>query len=41
MHSFVANAVTVAYKGGARAIRQFDIEFSGDCLAVVGGEKDG
>lgn len=41
MHQFIAKAVTVAYKGGARAIRQFDISFLGNCLAVVGGEKDG
>lgn len=33
--------VVVAYRGGARALRQFDLDFSGKCLAVVGGEKDG
>lgn len=40
-HTFSAKNVVVAYRGGARALRQFDLDFSGKCLAVVGGEKDG
>lgn len=40
-HTFSAKNVVVSYRGGARALRQFDLDFSGKCLAVVGGEKDG
>lgn len=40
-HSFLAKNVVVAYRGGGRALRQFDLDFSGKCLGVVGGEKDG
>ncbi|UKI13804.1 MAG: hypothetical protein L6V85_06390 [Clostridiales bacterium] len=38
-HTFSAKNVVVAYRGGARALRQFDLDFSGKCLAVVGGGK--
>ena len=41
MHVFSAKNVSVAYRGGSRALRGFDLDFEGDCLAVVGGEKDG
>ena len=32
-HTFSAKNVVVAYRGGARALRQFDLDFSGKCLA--------
>lgn len=41
MHEFIAKEITVAYRGGARAVREFDLGFSGDCLGVVGLEADG
>lgn len=41
MHTFNAKSVTVAHRGGARAVRQFDMDFEGDCLAVLGLTADG
>lgn len=41
MHNFKAVAVSIKHRGGARAIRQFDIDFSGDCLGIVGLSNDG
>lgn len=41
IHDFAAEAVTVAHRGGARAVRQFDLSFRGRCLGVTGRSGDG
>lgn len=41
MSKFSAKNVCVSYKGGAYAIRQFDLDFCGDTLAIYGAECDG
>ncbi len=41
MSDFCAKNVCVSYKGGAHAIRQFNLEFAGDTLAIFGADFDG
>ncbi|MEG1791056.1 MAG: ATP-binding cassette domain-containing protein [Clostridia bacterium] len=41
MSEFCAKSVNVRYQGGASAIRQFDLTFSGHILSVFGKECDG